>query len=325
MTYLSGSAVNGGTLGAGGTHEFASGFVLNGSTAAVGSRLTTSGNVTFTNATLRGEVTQHNGRLGMTNTVVSSAGSLTVNGTTTMNGSESAGVIRVTSGGEIRSPSGAFVLVGGSRTTIEAGGRLTATAEASIALNGGLLTNHGTQTGVLNVNFGSLAQGNGSWGTVQVNEGGRFSAGDGPAAVDLAALTLGSGGHYTFELSNTAAQAGVGADFLNIVGQLQIAAGNTAGTRFTIAIVSPNTSGFDSTQAWTFTLATAAGGITGFTPDQFAIDSSGFGYALNGGTFAVSQSGNDLLLQFAPVPEPSTWAMMLAGTGLLVMLRRWKR
>jgi autotransporter-associated beta strand protein len=47
LSYLSGSSVNGGNLGAGGTHEFANGFVLNGTTAAVGSRLTTSGNVSL--------------------------------------------------------------------------------------------------------------------------------------------------------------------------------------------------------------------------------------------------------------------------------------
>jgi hypothetical protein len=192
----------------------------------------------------------------------------------------------------------------------------------SIELNSAVLTNHGTQSGRLNVNFGSLAQGSGTFGSVYVNEGGRFSAGAGPAAVNLAALTLGSGGHYTFELASTSAGAGIGADFLNIAGQLQIDAGTTADTRFTIAIVPLSTLAFDSTQAFTFTLATASGGIIGFAADRFAIDSSGFGSTLNGGTFTISQSGNNLLLQFAPIPEPSTWAMMLAGTGLLVMLRR---
>jgi autotransporter-associated beta strand protein len=325
LSYLAGSAVNGGTLGAGGTHEFASGFVLNGSTAAVGSRLTTNGNVTFTNATLRGAVTQNSGTLAMTNTVISTAGSLAVNGTTTTNGVESTGVIRVNAGGVIASSGAPLVLGGGSRTTIAAGGTLAAAPAMSIELNSGMLTNDGTQTGTLNVNFGSVAQGNGSWGNVHVNEGGRFSAGAGPAVVNLAALTLGSGGHYTFELASTSAVAGVGADFLNIAGQLQIAAGTTADTRFTIALVSVSGSAFDPTQPWTFTLATAAGGISGFSADRFAIDSSGFGVALNGGSFVVSQSGNDLLLQFAPIPEPSTWAIMLVGIGLLIAARRRQR
>jgi hypothetical protein len=281
--------------------------------------------VAFNNATLRGAVTQNNGTLAMTNTVISSAGSLDVNGIAIINGVESSGVIRVNAGGFMATGSAPLVLGAGSRTTIAAGGTLGAAPGMSIELNSGMLTNDGTQTGRLNVNFGSVAQGSGSFGMVHVNEGGRFSAGAGPAVVNLAGLTLGSGGHYTFELANTAGLAGVSADFLNIAGQLQIAAGNTADTRFTIALASMNGSTFDPTQAWTFTLATAAGGITGFTANQFAIDTSGFGHALNGGTFVVSQSGNDLLLQFAPIPEPSTWAMMLAGTGLLIAFRRWQR
>jgi hypothetical protein len=40
----------------------------------------------------------------------------------------------------------------------------------------------------------------------------------------------------------------------------------------------------------------------------------------------VSESGNDLMLNFTPVPEPSTWALMAGGICVLGvgMLRRRK-
>jgi hypothetical protein len=71
-------------------------------------------------------VTQNNGTLTMTNTVVSSAGSLTLNGIAVMNGVESTGVIRVNPGAILANSNAVFVLGPGSRTTVEAGGTLAA-------------------------------------------------------------------------------------------------------------------------------------------------------------------------------------------------------
>jgi hypothetical protein len=81
-------------------------------------------------------------------------------------------------------------------------------------------------------------------------------------------------------------------------------------------------------------ITSAAGGITGITgTDQFDINTgafngtSGFSNPLDGGTFSVSRTGNNLYLNYAPasgVPEPGTWAtaaLVLAGAALV----RWRR
>lgn len=94
---------------------------------------------------------------------------------------------------------------------------------------------------------------------------------------------------------------------------------------------------FDPTQSYTWTILTAAGGITNYTgTDQFFVNTGavngagGFANALNPGWgFTVVRAGNNLNLVYgelapAAVPEPGTWAAaaLLAG-GAAYM--RWRR
>jgi len=44
---------------------------------------------------------------------------------------------------------------------------------------------------------------------------------------------------------------------------------------------------------------------------------SGFANGTAGGSFSFADSGDSLFLDFTPVPEPSTWALM--GAGLLAV------
>ncbi len=96
----------------------------------------------------------------------------------------------------------------------------------------------------------------------------------------------------------------------------------TAGDQITIGLSSLGSNGtagaaanFDPGQSYVLTLVTAGGGITGFDAASFQVDTSGFQNSLGSGHFFVAQEGNNLNLDFTPVPEPATW---LGGMLLLV-------
>jgi hypothetical protein len=137
-------------------------------------------------------------------------------------------------------------------------------------------------------------------------------------------VTLAPGGHFSFGISDATGAAGVGYDTASVAGNLDITA--TFGNTFCVDLYSlaPATAetfstcaiNFDSSQNYSWTLL-SAGSISGFAPTAFLINQSGFLNNTGVGQFSISQSGNDILLNFSPVPEPSTWALM--GTGLIAV------
>jgi hypothetical protein len=82
--------------------------------------------------------------------------------------------------------------------------------------------------------------------------------------------------------------------------------------------------GFDGQQAYDWTFITATGGISGFSPSQFLIDSAQFANAFTG-SFSVVQQGNSLAISYSPsaVPEidlnslGSVLALVVGSLGLL--------
>jgi fibronectin-binding autotransporter adhesin len=135
-----------------------------------------------------------------------------------------------------------------------------------------------------------------------------------------ASLVLGGGGVMQFSIMNAGGSPGT--DFSQIE-----ATGSTVNVTassvdpFTIQLVGVDSTGqivgtantFNPTLAYTWTLL-SAGTITNFASNAFVIDSSTFfSNPTNGGIFSVSDVGNDLTLNFTPVPEPSTWALMASG------------
>jgi autotransporter-associated beta strand protein len=137
-------------------------------------------------------------------------------------------------------------------------------------------------------------------------------------------VTFGSGGAYGFNLGTASGTAGFDYTTVSIDGSLTIMGGP-----FTIMVQSINPGGgnpgmasFNAAQAYSWTLVTAAGGITGFNPTYFSVDTSAFQNATGGGNFSVGESGDTLTLNFTPVPEPSTWALMLGGAAAAAALFR---
>ncbi len=150
------------------------------------------------------------------------------------------------------------------------------------AVNGGILRLDGVSpatTGAVAVVSGGSLGGNGLTG---------------------GAVTLSSGGGLAAKISNWTGSAGTGYDdlavtSLTISGPMAVAIDTTGLTNFTESVKS-------------FTVLNTSGGITGFNPANVTFTSTGFA---GSGTWSLAQSGNSLVLSYAPavVTDPyQAWA-----------------
>jgi hypothetical protein len=147
---------------------------------------------------------------------------------------------------------------------------------------------------------------------------------------NIGAMTFGAGGHYLFDMEDAIGQPGTNWDFLSISGGLSIQSANTNPFVIQLRSIDGNLNdgnpgaadfGTDSSQSWV--IATAAGGITNFSADKFAVDTSAFANDLAGGHFSVATNGNSLLLTFTSAPPPPVFGnvtfdganLIFTGTG----------
>ena len=296
---------------------------------------------------------------------------ITVNGTVNAAGGSVSGGLTINGGGVVNTAGGsaAPLYLDGSRgTTVNAGGQLNAASSTTIEL-GGLLVNNGAQTGTLDVNLGGVARGTGTFGTVNVGNGGTFgpnalaaggsttsalstihlTGADGlartafvgpqlsvmPGSANVLSLALGSGSVFALNVQDAQGAAGSGYDTAHASGMLALAAGTTTGNQITISLASLNSNGnagqasnFDPTRNYAFVLVTANGGITGYNPAEFTVNTASFQNGTNGGSFSVVENGNQLLLDYNAVPEPSAWTLLsigAAGLGVAALRRRAAR
>jgi autotransporter-associated beta strand protein len=239
--------------------------------------------------------------------------------------------------------SGALVKSGSGAMTITNAQNFT----GGTSVNGGTLVVDGSVTGsTVTVNNGGTLSGSGSVGGIVVNLGGTIRPGNSPGTQPVVGnVVWNAGGNYDWEIYNAApGGAGTTWDLISASGTLNLSA-LTVGSEFNINLwslqsVGPDQNGeainFNPNQSYTWTILTAAGGITGYTgTDQFIVNTAAFngtgGFAndLAGGTFSVLQNGNNLNLVFtaaggAAVPEPGTWAAaaLLAGGAAFM---RWRK
>ena len=206
------------------------------------------------------------------------------------------------------------------RLTLAAAG--TVASSPLVAVAAGATFDVSAKTGGYAVPAGQTLAGSGTVdGSVAIGTAATLAPGASPGTLTVSSnVTLGSGGNYNWQVYDAAGTAGstTGWDLLSVGGGLDITA--TSGTRFNINLwslsgVGPDTNGsavnFNSAQNGSWKIASAAGGITGFAADKFAVNTAatngtaGFANDLAGGSFAVVQEGNDLVLRFtADAPEP---------------------
>jgi autotransporter-associated beta strand protein/T5SS/PEP-CTERM-associated repeat protein len=245
---------------------------------------------------------------------------------------------------------GAVTLSGG---TLDLNGLAVANA---IINNGGTLTNaagyigsqsiaavvalSGTIGGVVDVVSGGELKGNTSFsGSVTISSGGIHSPGTSPGAQTFAnGLTYAAGSSLTWELAaNT--DAGYGTNF----DALYVSASNLLiGTN---ALLNLDFDGMDSavdwsddfwktSRTWTIIDFSGPGDSLGLFmlggSESSWLDSLGMSlatanttYGRQGSTFSVARSGQDIVLTYTAVPEPST--IMLAGVAACVGCLAYRR
>ena len=202
--------------------------------------------------------------------------------------------------------------------------------------NGTLIINgnQGSATGSMTINVSGTLGGSGTIGASLLTVNGVIAPGNSPGTLSTGAQTWNDGGSYIWEINDSGGSQGAdpGWDWLDITGTLDLSSLTAGG--FTIDIdsltsgnIAGDAVGFDT---WTkgnpgdvdysFTIATASSGITGFDADNFTLDSSGFSNAPSW-EWGIVLSGSDLVLEAYAVPEPSSTALLGLG-GLALMLRR---
>ena len=202
---------------------------------------------------------------------------------------------------------------------------------------GTLLANNktGSATGTNSVTVNSSATLGGTGiisGPITLNSGASLSPGNnGIGKLTTGVETWKGGATVSLEFKDVNAGAGIGWDFLNLLGTLTFNAKSE--NRITLdlhSLTAANTPGnisdFNPNLSYNWTIATTTSGFS-FSSGQnvataFSIQTSNWSNPLAGGTFGLNLSGDakSLILSFTPaaVPEPGACALMVLGFAILV-------
>jgi autotransporter-associated beta strand protein len=237
---------------------------------------------------------------------------------------------------------GGFIKEGDGTMEIQSTGNnyigATVVNDGKLVVNGSIASSSGTT-----VNSGATLGGSGTVSALTVASGGTLSPGNSPGTLTASSATWNGGGTYVWEINDFLGNQGTNWDFLNVTGGLAISA--SAGNRFIIDVVSllaSDTSagpanGFDAFANYSFAIATAAGGITGFSSSYFDILTTGFANSMNPegalafGSWGITQDGNSIMLNYTAataataIPEPATAGLLLMGLGVVVAMHRRQR
>jgi fibronectin-binding autotransporter adhesin len=192
---------------------------------------------------------------------------------------------------------------------------------------GSLLVNNGTSgsatgTGTLSVATGANLGGSGQiGGAVTIQTGASVSPGNSPGTLTLNnGLSVATAANYSWELA-AVSTASPGTNYDQIVisgGNLAINSGASVTLNFIGVPVNPNSGDAFWNTAHTWTLIDINGTATNTGSTNFgSITNATF----TSGTFSLGLSSGDVLLNFAPVPEPLT-LILLGAVGLMFYNRK---
>jgi autotransporter-associated beta strand protein len=331
-------------------------LLLNGGSA--GSTVTLTGHAAHAETTVRSGVLQignngtsgaHDGDIHLDNSgplsprvIFSRADAYTYAGVIT--GSASAGQAVTVAGsgtttftGHHQYTGATYVGGNGGTLALESGATL---GSGNVTVGSGtlLFTNNASIGNVVTVTSGGTLAGQGSATTAFIQSGGTLAPGliDGNQIGELAFgdLTLESGGAYEWHLQNPTGIAGQDWDVVTIGSPTTLTITATAASPFSLKVISLNAAGTpgaalgfaDQTYVWTI-FNTSATSVVGFDPAAFVIDASAFATNFPAGTFSVFQDSgtNNIMLGFTPVPEPSTYALLALGLGVVAWTLRRRR
>jgi autotransporter-associated beta strand protein len=175
-------------------------------------------------------------------------------------------------------------------------------------------------SGSVSVAAGGTLAGSGTVaGPVAFGPGSILSPGSSPGTLTMqSSVSWGEGGAYAWQMLSGTGIPGTQWDLASIGGVLDIAATSADPFRinlWTLSGTGPDISGpaagFDATRGATWTIASAAGGITNFAADKFRViatatqGTAGFANPFGTGTFSLAQTGNDLTLVYTAGTIPA--------------------
>jgi autotransporter-associated beta strand protein len=193
----------------------------------------------------------------------------------------------------------------------------------------GTLTVNGSLAGGVNVASGSLLKGSGTIGGASTVNG-TLAAGNSPGQMSFSSdLTLASGSNLIWELFGNTSSDTTKFDRISVGGSLLAESGASMtldfGSTLAGSSVDWSNSFWDADQSWTFLMV--AGNTTGFSNLSLAnstfLDAAGnsLATARSGASFVIAQSGNNIMVNYAAVPEPSTGLLLLMGLAFWALIR----
>lgn len=204
-------------------------------------------------------------------------------------------------------------------------------ATGGLRVLNGAVKIEGSVMGELIVTGAGVMFGNGRvGGPVRIGGHGAISPGRSPGTFIAESAEWQTDGIYQWEVNDATGLLGgeEGWDLFAIEQVLEITATIDAPfvldlRSLTLANVSGDPFHFDPLQSYAWTIARAAGGVSGFDADAFEIVRTGFS-SLADGSFGVALAGNDVQVTYTPAPEPTSALLLASGAAFLLVRRRQK-